>query len=83
MPVHRLSMDVPEKDPSTFKGVDLHTVNSSATSLRSTPYTQHFQRPLKDYLGLWGGSNTETCGKGVQKSHKRYKNSTLLQRIVT
>ena len=81
MPVHRLSMYVPEKDPGTFKEVDLHTVNSSATSLRVN--TIHFQRPLKDYLGLWGGPNTETCGKGGQKSHKRYKNSTLLQRIVT
>ena len=38
MPVHRLSMYVPEKDPGTFKEVDLHIVNSSATSLRSTPY---------------------------------------------
>ena len=61
MPVHRLSMYVPEKDPSTFKEVDLHTVNSSATSLRWTPYTafsKTFERLLRSvgwsqHRNLW------------------------------
>ena len=55
MPVHLLSMYVPEKDPGTFKEKDPHTVNSSATSLRSTPYTA-FSKTFETLLRSLGWS---------------------------